>query len=64
MGTKLKIHTDESGAGSVNEEEVPFVKGATLKFEGCDGDVKWSEIKVITIPIYIAVIFSKRLTTH
>ncbi|TFK73087.1 hypothetical protein BDN72DRAFT_855091 [Pluteus cervinus] len=45
MGTKLRIHEDEEGKGTVKEEEVPFVKGATLKFEGCGGDVSWNEIK-------------------
>lgn len=46
MGTKIRIHEDENGTGTVKEEEVPFVKGATLKFEGCGGDVSWLEIKV------------------
>jgi lupus La protein len=38
METKILIHQDEEG--------VPFVKGATLKFNGCGGEVVWSEIKV------------------
>jgi lupus La protein len=46
MGTKLLIDQDEEGNGSVKEEDVPFIKGATLKFDGCGGDVQWSEIKV------------------
>ncbi|KNZ71906.1 La like protein [Termitomyces sp. J132] len=45
MGTKLLIHQDEEGVGSVKPEDVPFVRGATLKFEGCGGDVSWSDIK-------------------
>ncbi|KAF9461375.1 hypothetical protein BDZ94DRAFT_818214 [Collybia nuda] len=45
MGTKLLISEDEEGNGTVKAEEVPFVKGATLKFDGCGGDVQWSEIK-------------------
>jgi lupus La protein len=46
MGTKILIHRDEEGFGCVKEEDVPLVKGATLKFDGCGGDVIWSEIKV------------------
>jgi lupus La protein len=46
MGTKILIHQDEEGNGYVKEEDVPFVKGATLKFDGCGGEVVWSEIKV------------------
>ncbi|KAG6876145.1 hypothetical protein C0992_000696 [Termitomyces sp. T32_za158] len=44
MGTKLLIQQNE-GVGSVKSEDVPFVKGATLRFQGCGGDVPWSEIK-------------------
>jgi lupus La protein len=46
MGTKVLIHQDEEGTGFVKEVDVPFVKGATLKFDGCGGEVVWSEIKV------------------
>ena len=47
MGTKLFVHQDESGNGSVKEEEVPYVKGATLKFDGCgEGNIPWADIKV------------------
>lgn len=46
MGTKILIHQDDKGNGSIKEDDVPFVKGATLKFDGCGGDVTWSEIKV------------------
>ncbi|KAG6809523.1 hypothetical protein H0H92_015919 [Tricholoma furcatifolium] len=45
MGSKLLIQQDEEGAGSIKPEDVPFVKGATLKFEGCGGNVSWAEIK-------------------
>lgn len=45
MGTKLLITKDKEGNGTVNEKDIPFVKGATLKFDGCGGDVKWQEIK-------------------
>lgn len=46
MGTKLLITKDKGGNGTVDEKDIPFVKGATLKFDGCGGDVKWPEIKV------------------
>lgn len=46
MGTKILIHQDEDGNGFVKEEDIPLVKGATLKFDGCGGEVIWSEIKV------------------
>ncbi|KAG6864902.1 hypothetical protein C0991_006472 [Blastosporella zonata] len=45
MGTKLLIERDEDGVGRVKAEDVPFVRGATLRFEGCGGDVAWAEIK-------------------
>lgn len=45
MGTKLLITKDKGGNGTVDEKDIPFVKGATLKFDGCGGDVKWPEIK-------------------
>jgi len=46
MGTMVLIRKDQSGNGYVKDEDVPFVPGATLKFEGCGGDVSWPEIKV------------------
>lgn len=49
MGTKILIDEDEEGNGTVKAEDVPFVKGATLKFDGCGGDVQWSEIKVCQV---------------
>ncbi|GLB44463.1 putative protein with domain in the RNA-binding Lupus La protein; unknown function [Lyophyllum shimeji] len=45
MGSKILITPDEEGVGSVKPEDVPFVRGATLRFTGCGGDVTWSEIK-------------------
>jgi len=45
MGKKILIKRDNQGNGTVSAEDVPFVKGATLKFEGCK-DAKWAEIKV------------------
>ena len=45
MGSKIPVQV-EDGAGSVNKEDVPFVQGATLKFEGDVGDVSFNQIKV------------------
>lgn len=46
MGKNILIHKDSEGNGTVNAEDVPFVRGATLRFDGCGGDVSWAEIKV------------------
>ncbi|KAE9389442.1 hypothetical protein BT96DRAFT_866347 [Gymnopus androsaceus JB14] len=46
MGKKLRIERDDSGNGRVNEEEIPFVKGSTLKFEGVGENFSWSDIKL------------------
>jgi len=45
MGKKILIKRDNHGNGTVSAEDVSFVKGATLKFEGCK-DVRWAQIKV------------------
>lgn len=45
MGSKIPVQV-EGGNGRVNEEDVPFVQGATLKFEGDVGDVSFNQIKV------------------
>lgn len=44
LGQRIRVH-DEDG-GSIKQEDIPFVKGATLKFEGVEGDVSFDEIKV------------------
>jgi hypothetical protein len=44
MGTRLRVHEDNGG--SVKSEDVPYVKGSTLKFTGCGGDVSFKDIKV------------------
>ena len=46
LGQKILIKKDGEGHGVVDEKDIPFVKGVTLKFDGCGGDVIWSEIKV------------------
>jgi len=46
LGHKLLIKQDEEGNGTISAEDIPYVKGVTLKFDGCGGDVTWSEIKV------------------
>lgn len=50
MGKNILIHKDSEGNGTVNAEDVPFVRGATLRFDGCGGDVSWAEIKVLFFP--------------
>ncbi|KXN92548.1 hypothetical protein AN958_05403 [Leucoagaricus sp. SymC.cos] len=45
MGKNILIHRDSEGSGTVKADDVPFVKGATLRFDGCGGDVSWAEIK-------------------
>jgi hypothetical protein len=50
MGTKLRVH--EENGGSVKSENVPYVKGATLKFTGCGGDVSFRDIKVC-LPLFV-----------
>lgn len=45
MGSKIPVQV-EDGNGRVNKEDVPFVQGATLKFEGNVGDVSFNQIKV------------------
>jgi len=44
MGSKIPVQVQD-GNGSVNKEDVPFVQGATLKFEGDVGDVSFGQIK-------------------
>ncbi|KAJ3864375.1 hypothetical protein EV359DRAFT_41175 [Lentinula novae-zelandiae] len=46
MGKKLLIERDEDGNGRVKEEEVPFLKGSTLKFEGVGENFSWNDIKL------------------
>jgi len=42
LGHKILISKDEEGRGVIDEKDIPFVKGVTLKFDGCGGDVTWS----------------------
>ena len=64
MGSKVLVQV-EDGVGSVNKEDVPFVQGATLKFEGDVGDVSFNQIKVRTplhsVPTNITNIFFNRV---
>jgi len=46
IGNRIPIKKDSEGNGTVDENDIPYVKGATLKFEGCGGDCAWAEIKV------------------
>jgi lupus La protein len=45
MGSKIPVQV-EDGSGGVNKEDVPYIQGATLKFEGNVGDVSFNQIKV------------------
>ncbi|KAF8124376.1 hypothetical protein EV363DRAFT_1354325 [Boletus edulis] len=46
MGEKIRVYDDnEEGVGYVKTEDVPFVRGATLKFTGCGGDANFTEMK-------------------
>ena len=47
MGSKIRVH--EEDGGSINGEDVGFVKGASLKFEGSGEDVSFDEIKVCSV---------------
>ena len=44
-----KIPVSEENGGSIDKDEVPFVKGATLKFDGVE-DVPFDDIKVNACP--------------
>lgn len=47
LGNKLLIGKDESGNGTIKEESIPFVKRATLRFDGCgSATVTYGDIKV------------------
>jgi lupus La protein len=48
MGSKIRVQ--EEDGGSVKTEDVPYVKGATLKFTGCGGDANFTEMKVMWCP--------------
>ncbi|KAJ6611771.1 hypothetical protein B0H10DRAFT_2055039 [Mycena sp. CBHHK59/15] len=47
MGTTIPIQRGEDGTGEVKEADIPFVRGATLRFDGCDTEamVKFNDIK-------------------
>lgn len=53
LGHKILIKKDEDGNGTITEGDIPFVKGVTLKFDGCGGDVTWSEIKVLFVSLLL-----------
>lgn len=43
MGSKIRVQ--EEDGGSVKSENVPYIKGATMKFTGCGGDANFTEMK-------------------
>ena len=44
LGSRILVHEDDGG--SVKPEDVPVVKGASLRFDGAAGDVSFEEVKV------------------
>lgn len=46
MGSKIRVH--EKDGGSVDEADVPYIEGASLKFTGCGGTLNFKDIKVST----------------
>ena len=50
LGARILVH-DEDG-GSVQPEDVPIVKGASLRFDGVEGDVSFDEVKV-SVTLYL-----------
>lgn len=65
MGDKIRVYDDnEDGVGYVKTEDVPFVRGATLKFTGCGGDANFTEMKArvsISSRYDLSLTFSPRL---
>jgi lupus La protein len=59
LGARLKVNQDDGG--SVEESEIPFVKGASLKFTGCGGDLKFAEVKVCFSAQFLAHVL---ITSH
>ncbi|KAF8636079.1 hypothetical protein AX17_003786 [Amanita inopinata Kibby_2008] len=45
LGHKIRIYKDESGNGTIKEEDVPLVRGATLRFDGGGETITWADIK-------------------
>ena len=48
MGNKIRVQEDEDGA-HVNEDDVPVVKGAALRFEGAGETTSFDEVKARSI---------------
>lgn len=55
LGVRLKVN--QENGGSVDENEIPFIKGASLKFIGCGGDVKYTEVKVCGSTLLFSIYF-------
>lgn len=55
MGTRLKVNQEDGG--SIVEADVPFIKGASLKFTGCGGDVNFTAVKVCFISCCSSYVF-------
>jgi lupus La protein len=52
MGTKLRVHEGEDGEGMVKSEDVVFVRGATMRFEGWEGEVVYRAVKVGWVDLF------------
>ena len=44
LGARIRVH--EEDGGRVEPDDVPRVKGASLRFDGAEGDVSFDEVKV------------------
>ncbi len=42
MGNKIRVHEEDGGS----VKDVPLVRGASLRFTGCGGEVNFNTIKV------------------
>jgi lupus La protein len=46
LGSRIRVYEGEDGRGTIKDDEVPTVKGVTLRFDGCGGDCSFDAIKV------------------
>jgi hypothetical protein len=62
MGTKIRVHDEEGG--TIKDEEVPHIKGAALKFEGCGGELHFNDIKVRCTLLCLRICSQSRRTHY
>jgi lupus La protein len=60
MGSTIPIQRGEGGVGEVKEDDIPFTKGATLRFDGVDteGRVAFVDIKASVYRTECCVVFN------